>query len=252
METASSKGVLPDGDGSLPRERPPGVRWGLGDSLAVFVGAQVLSAVSFGLALAIFGTSIVDDPTVPFLFVAQLGLTAGYGLGPILVSRWRGNGPVADYGAWARPSDVLWVAAGLFLQLVVLPLLYVPISALTDGDPSEASRRLIGMAGDLGDVGLLAIMVVLAAPVVEELFFRGLFLRSVALYMPGWAAVVVSALVFAVVHQQPLALPGLFVFGLAAGELTRRTGRLGPACWLHAGFNAVTLVVLVTPTIRGS
>jgi membrane protease YdiL (CAAX protease family) len=58
------------------------------------------------------------------------------------------------------------------------------------------------------------------------------------------AAVLVSSLVFAAIHRQPLALPGLFLFGLVAAALTLRTGRLGPAWALHAGFNFTTLVIL--------
>ncbi len=241
METGSSVG--------LPTSPPPGVRWGLGDVLVVYVAAQLLAVVVFGVATAVTGWTAEMPRTVPLLFAAQLGLTAGYGLGPVLVARFRGNGPVTDFGATVQPRDVWWAIGGLLLQLVVLPVLYIPIQALTDDDPGEAAKELIGLANNPSDVVLLAIMVVVAAPLVEELFFRGLMLRAFAFRMPGGLAVIISAFLFAAVHGQPLALPGLFVFGLVAGELTRRSGRLGPAWFLHAGFNAVTLAVLVAPKV---
>jgi membrane protease YdiL (CAAX protease family) len=50
---------------------------------------------------------------------------------------------------------------------------------------------------------------------------------------------------FAVSHNQLITLPALTVFGVVAGVLAVRTGRLGPSIFLHVGFNALTFFVLV-------
>jgi membrane protease YdiL (CAAX protease family) len=57
--------------------------------------------------------------------------------------------------------------------------------------------------------------------------------------------VVASALLFAGTHLDLLSLPALFVFGLVAGYLAIRTGRLGLPWWTHVGFNATTMVILI-------
>ena len=90
-------------------------------------------------------------------------------------------------------------------------------------------------------------MVVFVAPVVEELFYRGLVLRSLEKRRwPRWAVVVGSAALFAAMHFQVLQFPGLFVFGVVLALMTLITGRLGPAIWAHAGFNGATVVLLYT------
>ena len=83
----------------------------------------------------------------------------------------------------------------------------------------------------------------IVAPVVEELFYRGLLQRSLASRFNEGAVLVVVAFVFAVVHFRPIEIPGLFVIGLVFGFAALRSGRLGPAIMIHAGFNATGLLL---------
>ncbi len=92
---------------------------------------------------------------------------------------------------------------------------------------------------------LLVLIVAIAAPIIEELFFRGLLLRAIEKRCgPRWA-LWVSSLVFAAVHLQLLQFPALTLIGLVLGWLTLRTGRLGPAIWAHIAFNSVAVVLLL-------
>ena len=59
-------------------------------------------------------------------------------------------------------------------------------------------------------------------------------------------ALVASALFFALVHFQPLQIPGLFAFGLVLGCCAQRTGRLGMGILAHSAFNATAVVMLLT------
>jgi hypothetical protein len=59
-----------------------------------------------------------------------------------------------------------------------------------------------------------------------------------------WASVVVGAAVFAAMHLEALQFLGLFVFGLVAGALAYRTGRLGASIAAHVGFNVTTVITL--------
>jgi len=82
------------------------------------------------------------------------------------------------------------------------------------------------------------------APVVEELFYRGLLLRSLERSLPRAAALVTSALIFGAVHFELRLLPGLFIAGLVFGWLVQRSGRLGPGIFAHIGFNSVTIITM--------
>lgn len=87
----------------------------------------------------------------------------------------------------------------------------------------------------------------------EEAFFRGYLLQQLAArYAKGWVWMGLPAVMFALGHWQPdrygpaawfvVAWAGLF--GLAAADLTARTGTLGAAIGFHAASNAVALFVV--------
>jgi membrane protease YdiL (CAAX protease family) len=167
----------------------------------------------------------------------------------IFAVRRKGNGVVRDLCARMRWLDIpVGLAIGLVAQ-VVGNLLYLPIYWLTDvtsKDVSEPAQTLTDKAsGNAGGVVLLVLVTVVMAPVVEELFFRGLVLRSAERRWGTAWAIAFSSVLFGITHFELLQLPPLALFGAIAAILTVRTGRLGPAIWAHIGFNALAIATLL-------
>ena len=100
---------------------------------------------------------------------------------------------------------------------------------------------------------LIAIGAVIGAPLVEEIFFRGLFLSVAVRNYGKVAAVILTSVVFGVLHMQATLASAIFtvtsatILGVAFALLVLRTNRLGPAIASHIAFNAsgVTLALLV-------
>ena len=88
---------------------------------------------------------------------------------------------------------------------------------------------------------LAVICVVVLAPFIEEIIFRGVFLPTLDMMMPLWVAVAVTAMIFAVYHASLWAFIPHVVLGLATGYLAVECRTLWPAIILHALYNA-TLV----------
>jgi membrane protease YdiL (CAAX protease family) len=165
---------------------------------------------------------------------------------------------VSDVGFSIEARDLGYIFVGLFLQ-VVFAILLIPVSNLffPDGQPPQEVADVIAGADSLAlQMGLLLAAVVLA-PVTEELMFRGVLLRSLEPRGKRFA-MVVSSLVFAAVHaigfdtelfwQSALVvLPPIFILGLVLAWLTQRSGRLGPAIFLHSGWNLLAAFVLLLP-----
>ena len=149
-------------------------------------------------------------------------------------------------GLTIERRDILpGLAIGVFAQALLVPALYAPILFFRDDlDVAEDARELVDKADGLGVV-LLVVVVVVGAPVVEEIFFRGLALRAFEWRLGRRVGLVVSAVVFGLVHLQLLQFPALVMFGLIAGWLAQRDGRLGRAIWAHVGFNAWTVGLLL-------
>ncbi|MFG0285508.1 MAG: CPBP family intramembrane glutamic endopeptidase [Phycisphaerales bacterium JB039] len=122
------------------------------------------------------------------------------------------------------------------------------------GNPPDpiAHESLRTIVDNQHDPAAWAIMltVVLGAPIIEELMFRG-FLQSAMLRLFGsaWTAIFVTSGVFVWLHylaadasgqtMVPLqALPTLFVLSVAMGVAFERTKRIGVPIAMHIGFNA--------------
>jgi CAAX protease family protein len=89
---------------------------------------------------------------------------------------------------------------------------------------------------------LNAAVVVLAAPLVEELTFRGV---GFALLTPFSAAVAVvgTSIAFAAAHGLVSGFPELVVFALGVAIVRLRTRSIYPGMVLHGSFNAIALAV---------
>jgi uncharacterized protein len=233
----------------------PRIRWGLPDvGLAWVVG--VVGALIAGTIVA--GAAGVDTDDVSDDIGVLLASVVGQAVGVIgtlaLVARYKGRGSLgADFGLVARlPRDrwttaVLWLLAGVALQVAILPFLQVVVNVHGKVETQEVVEQFEQARGPT--LFLFAVLVVTVAPVAEELLFRGALLRALQRRMtPAWAAFV-SALAFAAVHPlasptigSVIAVPGLFALGLVAAVLAIRTGNLSVPILLHAGFNLLTAV----------
>jgi membrane protease YdiL (CAAX protease family) len=112
-------------------------------------------------------------------------------------------------------------------------------------DADDPARRLVGKGQGVAGVLALYLLFAVVAPVVEEWFYRGLLLWSLADLLGRVPGLLVSALVFGFVHFQLVQLPGLIVAGLVFGALAVRAGRLAPAVVAHLAFNATTVTWLI-------
>jgi uncharacterized protein len=226
--------------------------WGLGDvvlGLAVaIIGANVVTTI------LLLGTGRtfdeVDDLPLSLLAIGQAGLWLGLLGVPVMAARYKGSGPFRDFCIAATGRD-LWFGGlvGALLQFPVLPILYVPLLELLDrtaGELEAPARELTDRAGDPLGVVLLVLIVGIGAPVAEEVFYRGLFQGALLKRgAPPWLAIGLSAVVFGAMHLQALQFPALVLFGVVAGILAHRYGRLGPAIAAHIAFNMVTVVALL-------
>jgi CAAX protease family protein len=94
-----------------------------------------------------------------------------------------------------------------------------------------------------GLVSLLLVGAVLA-PIVEELFFRGLLYGYLRGRRSRGVAVVVSSAIFAAMHLIPALMPSLFLFGVVLALVYERYGSLYPAIALHGLNNGIIFVAL--------
>lgn len=227
-------------------------RWGFPDVVIAFVFAQIASAVGFVVFAAVQGTPVGELTTesLSITEVAILQLPLWFGLlgVPIVATRLRGRGPVLDLGLRSTWRDIpTGLGIGLASQLILVPLVTLPVFLLSDVDQArleEPARELTDKAQGAG-VLVLVFVVVVAAPLAEEVFFRGLLQRTLQRHWSTVPAIGATSIVFGVSHFQLLQFPALAAFGVVLSIVAHRTGRLGRNIWAHVGFNATTVIALL-------
>jgi uncharacterized protein len=83
-----------------------------------------------------------------------------------------------------------------------------------------------------------------AAPLFEEFLFRGFLLPSLTRYVPVWAAIGLSGLLFGVAHLSMSEIIPLTTLGIILGVVYTRTRNLLASMLLHSLWNSSTLVSL--------
>lgn len=247
--TADAGAALPP-DPAIPTVAPStdrgAPRWGLGDALVGYVIALFIEVLFVSMAAGIAG-----QDSLLVLGAGLVGLWVGLVGAVVYAARVKGSGSVVrDFGlrvaGWA---DVVGGAVtGVLSQYLLVTLIYLPIlwfSPDLQKQIEEPAKDVTSRANGPLAVTLLFLLVAVGAPIVEELFFRGLLLRSLdRRWGPAWG-IALSSVLFGVAHFELLQLPALVAFGVVLGLLAHRTGRLGPGIFAHMAFNAITVVSLV-------
>lgn len=210
-------------------------RWGIGDVVAMILISIALAAVG-SLAL-----SAVDAPLSLSIIVGGLLGWAGLAGWPIIATTRRGNGPRIDLGLRLTWSDVRTGVVGGLIALAVAAMVAVVLMRFVgtfDSAAGEAAARLL-QDGDRGAIVVFSLMILIGAPIVEEIAFRGLAFGAVRKrgLGAGWA-IVISAVLFSLMHIEPTRIPLLLGIGLVLGWVRARTGSTGSAMIAHAVVNA--------------
>lgn len=130
---------------------------------------------------------------------------------------------------------ILWgvllvVASGVVLE---------PLLAMFPTEAYDNVMQTIGFGG-------WAIMsTVVAAPILEEVLFRGLIFESVGERFGRGAGLLVSALLFGLIHGVPVQMINAFVVGLILGYIYLRTRSLISVIIIHAVNNAIAYATMV-------
>lgn len=183
------------------------------------------------------------EPPVWFVMVGLVGVWFGFAMASYLVTRSGGR-----LGLVVARWDSLYVFLGIALQLA-LAIAYLPVHL--KGGANAVNRQLGAGSGWL--LVVPAILTIVGAPLIEELFFRGVLLRALlelcrtsAPVLGTAVAIVVDGALFGLAHlgsgdlwEQ---LPGLAAVGVVLAALAVKTGRLGPSIVTHASFNAVVVL----------
>lgn len=199
--------------------------------IGVFLGASLIGgAIAEGLRR----TGVQSELCTLIGYVFQFGVAIAFALGqkksrsavrPLL--RFSTTGSTA----WA----VLWGTILTFALSVV-------IEPLIDLFPAKYFEWL---QNAIGTGGWAMLSTIVAAPILEEILFRGVIQEgSMRRYGAGWG-ILIGASLFGVVHLIPPQIVNAFFIGLILGVVYYRTRSLIPVILIHAINNAIAYFTMI-------
>jgi len=228
------------------------VAWTAIDVMAVLV----IMAVALLAKNAILGINAVElMPSAARAITRAVVLVAYYAAqlaGIAFIARRHGSALFEAFGlrkdAASDGGDIRTVAASvgwallLFLGTELVSIGYgLAMQAWGWEQPARLNDVTAVFGG--GSVGLVlsAVLVAIAAPLVEELAFRGVVLPVWAGSLGEWGGILASAALYAAFHFSLWMFLPTFVLGIALGWLVRSRGGLMPAIALHVLYNAAAV-----------
>lgn len=190
----------------------------LGDSIKYPPSASGKALTLSASAKALTLSSVVSSVIIIALFV------------------WLKWAPISRNYIQQKPWDVLvWTILAGMGAILPLQWLYEQMNITMSDDVKHLFESIMGSRWGYLALGILA-------PVAEELVFRGAILRSLMAYFNyrlPWIPIVVSALLFGVVHGNVAQFANAFVMGLLLGWLYCRTHSIVLGVALHWVNNTV-------------
>lgn len=211
----------------------------------IVAGLLALHLVTLTVVHYVAGPMLGLSPASPNLIAATIVIGAAVVLALVARDLRAADRRVRILAVLPKPDGrtVLTTVGGLAISQI--PLAILALQGNTIWQMGTAEKLAIGKAlaasGGASSIGLVAATVVVA-PVVEELLYRGYLLGALRERMPGFAAVLVSALLFVfVLHFEPSNIVAALCLGLATGWCALRTHSLLPGLIVHMASNAFGL-----------
>lgn len=88
------------------------------------------------------------------------------------------------------------------------------------------------------------IIIILLAPIVEEIIFRGLFYAALKKYFPWFVSQIISSVIFATIHENIMAFTLLFSVSLLLNLIYELYGKLFYPILVHSSFNTFMLALI--------
>ncbi len=230
------------------------VPWGLRDVAKIMLLSIILP---FGILLMVVGlshfgilgqsvrTAIKNNDLVLDTIFVIISLLVELGLLWWLLHKY--NAKLSDLGLkkFTIWKGVLYILGGFILFAVLVAIAFVLVSILApsvDIDQAQDVGFEFGRAG----IGLWVsfFVTVICAPIIEELYFRGLLLPTLTKRFGWTVGIIGSSTFFAILHGQTNVIIYTFILGCILSVFYIRLKSIIPGIALHMINNALAFIVI--------
>ena len=174
----------------------------------------------------------------------------------ILLLTWLTGGDLGSI--FLKKGDLRWGLRFGLISFGVFAVIFAVIAILQSNAPSGGGLLAMGVPLSTIVAAIPWILIfVLANSLMEELWFRGLFLGKLSPLLGATASVVVTSLVFGIPHLgstyiaaiERLIFPAITVgLGLVNGFVMLKTDSIWGSVLFHAGYDLLVIIPILTST----
>ena len=224
--------------------------WGVGEAIIIFLIAFVAaSIVAFFLALVLKGLYSTTTASIILIFLSSVVLYAFLLAGTFYSVKVRHGSNLSALGLRLHGlgKGVLMgfgVGVPLFFAAIFVAYIVQKIFGPTNTDQvSNSVNRIASGSVSAGLIALLAITLVVLAPICEEIFFRGYLYPALRNRMSKQPAMVLNGLLFAAAHFELIGFLPRFLLGWGLCYIYEKNRTLGGPITGHALYNGLILLL---------
>lgn len=226
---------------AAPPTPPQPARWSASDAW-LGLGLLLIVLAAYFLVIA----QLSESKTLSLFVVATFEFIL---LIPIAVILGLRKVPWVELGLRRFDRKALALGCGLlaatYILVLINNLIMVALGVITQAD------TIIEMLGEIDSPLLFAFVTVVAAPVTEELFFRGFLFKGLR-EKYGWVnALMFSSIIFALFHGQIATLIPTFLLGALFAYMYQRTESVLPGMILHFTVNSMGVCAILAASQFG-
>ena len=236
----------------IPKDEPPASAlpdwpaWAPFAAMLITLGIAILGVSIVALGVSIAGVEVSSGDPPPGVTIAGTFIQDGALIfSALLLARLTAGRPTAAQFGLRRVKLALaagWVAAVWFAFLLFSGIWAAALQITENDDlPQE-----LGAEDSTAALVAVAVLVCVAAPIAEELFFRGFCFTALRRWIGVAGGAIATGVIFGLIHAgsaDAVFLVPLAFFGAALCLLYHRTGSLLPCMVLHALNNSLALGV---------
>lgn len=221
--------------------------------LASFVLVQVvlylvtLGLHAVGVSFQGANENVLNAVFGGIVYVLTIAMVIGL---PWLIKKYKTSRE--DVGLSRLPSwlDILLAPVGFIIYLIVSAIFILIASQLSFINLDQVQDTGFSQLGQGYEYLVAFMMLVVLAPVAEEILFRGFLFGKLRKHVPIWVAILITSLLFAFVHGAVNVGIDVFALSIVLCLLRLVSGTIWPSILLHMLKNAIAFYLLfINPTL---
>lgn len=212
----------------------------------LLVAAWIVWRLANGANLQNLHNDLMDTVTTVEGFVALASSSQFIVGAAAIIGAWFFRAPIGSSLGLGKPALPLWaypiVIVGALGPGGVGAALATVLAELI---PPDESYERVCESLTWVSAGPFLLFISFVPGFVEELFFRGYMQRRLLQAWSAWAAILVTSLLFGIMHFYPHQVVFAFTIGLWLGVLAWRTGSIWPSMLCHAFWNGSATAAVI-------